>query len=383
MAETALQAGLDASLGDGEPHAPPKPRITWSGVGLAAVGWTLYALLYTLFIARQEPDAPLVFLFLGQAIYSLVLGLYSIPVWWVTVREMDSMHWGWVLGAHLLIAPLYAWSGLESYLVFLQWMAGSGTTAEVKANYQWILYGTLTVYAIQFALYHLIRNVQRLREKEQQATELLAVAREQQLAALKAQVNPHFLFNTLNSISATLKQDPDRAREMIAKLAGLMRYALDSADRDQVPLREEIDFVRRYLDLERHRFSDRLDARVDVDADDDALDAPLPPMVLQPLVENALRHGIAPSEEGGRVTVRITENDDRLRVRVEDTGVGTADADHVLSTTTDGTGLHNTSTRLEHTYGPDAALRTAPNEPTGFAVWFSIPKNGAAPTPPA
>ncbi len=368
---------LDGSLGDLETQSPPKPRITWTGVGLAAVGWTLYALLYTFFILQQNPDAPFLLLFFGQVIYSLILALYSVPVWGLTVREMDAVHWGWVFGAHLLIAPLYSWSGLESYLAVIQWMAGSGATAEVEANYQWVLYGTLVVYAVQFALYHLVRNVQRLRQKERQATKLLAVAREQQLAALKAQVNPHFLFNTLNSISATLKDDPDQAREMIAKLAGLMRYALDSADRDRVSLREEIDFVRRYLSLERHRFSDRLEATVEVELADDALETPVPPMVLQPLVENALRHGIAPSEEGGQIVVRLSETGDRIRVRVEDTGVG-AEPDAPLSDAEAGTGLANTSTRLEHTYGPDAALQTASNDPSGFAVWFTIPKNGAA-----
>jgi sensor histidine kinase YesM len=376
MASASSPAGLDGFLDDNEIQPPPKPRITWTGIGLAAVGWTLYALLYTFFIVRQEPEAPFIFLFLGQLIYSLILALYSVPVWGITVREMDSVHWGWVLGAHLLISPLYSWCGLESYLAVIQWMAGSRATAEVEANYQWVLYGTLVVYAVQFALYHLVRNVQRLRQKERQATELLAVAREQQLAALKAQVNPHFLFNTLNSISATLKEDPDQAREMIAKLASLMRYALDSADRDRVSLREEIDFVRRYLDLERHRFSDRLEASVDVELEDDeALDTPVPPMVLQPLVENALRHGIAPSEEGGRAAVRISENGDQIRVRVEDTGVG-AEPDAPLADPDGGTGLVNTSTRLKRTFGPDAALHTAPNDPSGFAVWFSIPKTG-------
>jgi two-component system LytT family sensor kinase len=378
MASASSQAELDGSLSDLKTQPPPKPGITWTGIGLAAVGWTLYALLYTFFVAQKNPETPFVFLLFGQAVYSLILALYSVPVWGVTVREMDSMHWGWVLATHLLIAPLYSWSGLESYLAVIQWMAGSRANAEIEANYQWVLYGTLTIYVVQFALYHLVRNVQRLRQKEQQATELLAVAREQQLAALKAQVNPHFLFNTLNSISATLKEDPDQAREMIAKLAGLMRYALDSADRDRVSLREEIDFVRRYLALERHRFSDRLEATVDVELADDALETPVPPMVLQPLVENALRHGIAPSEEGGRVAVRVSENGNRIRVRVEDTGVGPG-SDAPLSEAEGGTGLVNTSTRLEHTYGPDAALQTASNDPSGFAVWFSIPKNGTVP----
>src|SRR6056297_510035 len=231
---------IDASLGPLDVQPPPKPSITGPGIGLAAAGWVLYALLYTFFIVRQPSGPPFVPVFLGQLLNSLTLAVYSLPVWWITVRQMDQWHWGWTLAAHLLIGPLYSWVGLESYLAFIRRIGGPGAAAEMTANYQWILFGTLTIYAIQFALYHLVRNVQRLRQKEQQATELLAMAREQQLAALKAQINPHFLFNTLNSISATLKRDPEQAREMIAKLSGMMRYALDGADRDLVPLRDEI-----------------------------------------------------------------------------------------------------------------------------------------------
>ncbi|MCS3661014.1 sensor histidine kinase [Salinibacter ruber] len=377
MSSVPPSTDLDASLDDIQTQAPPKPTITAKGVGLAVAGWTLYAFLYAFFIAQQEPNAPFVGLLAGQLIFVLVLGLYSVPVWWVAVREMDRSHWGWTLGAHLCLGPLYAWGGLESYLFVVRAVFAPSIAAEIGAQYQWILFANLTVYIIQFALYHLVRNVQRLRQKERQATEFLAMAREQQLAALKAQVNPHFLFNTLNSISATLRQDPEQAREMIAKLSDMMRYALEGPDREFVPLREEIAFTRRYLDLERHRFSDRLRARMDVDADTDALDTPVPPMVLQPLVENALRHGIAPSEDGGSVTVAVTAEHDTLDVHVEDTGVG-PDADDPLSGSTDGTGLATTSTRLERTYGPDAALHTARNDPTGFKVWFSIPRNGAA-----
>jgi len=376
MAAMPSAPDIDDFLGNLDVQPPPKPRITWTGAGLAAGGWLLHALLYTFFIVRPEPSPPFIPVFLGQVINSLILALYSVPVWWVTVRQMDRYHWGWVLGTHLLVAPFYAWLTVDSYLLIIRHLGGPGAVDEILSNYQWILFGTLTVYAIQFALYHLVRNVQRLRQKEQQATELLALAREQQLAALKAQINPHFLFNTLNSISATLKQDPDQAREMIAKLSRLLRYALDGAQQDQVPLREEIDFARRYLDLERHRFSDRLDAQVQIDAPEEALDRPVPPMTLQPLVENALRHGIAPSEDGGTVRVTVTDRDERIDVRVEDTGVGAA-PDAPLSDESNGMGLANTNARLQRTYGPEAALHAAANDPSGFVVKFSLPKNGA------
>jgi len=354
--------------------ALPKPRITGKGVGIAAGLWLLYTVLLATIVTRAE-DAPFVGALIGQLFEGLIQALASIPVWWLAVRRMDEMHWGWILAVHLFLGPLYAWGTVEAFIGMARLGAPANTVETLLGRYPWLLVTHGTMYVIQFAIYHLVRSVQRLRLKEQQATELLARAREQELAALKAQVNPHFLFNTLNSISATLKHDPEQARTMIAKLAGMMRYALDGSGRDLVPLRDEINFTRRYLDLERHRFSDRLEAQVNIQADEDALDTPVPPMVLQPLVENALRHGIAPSEEGGTVTVEVTTENDRLLVRVEDTGVGPGDEDP-LPASENSTGLANTNTRLQHTYGPDAALRTAENAPTGFAVRFSIPKDG-------
>lgn len=373
---SSLQNHSVASTSEATPSLP-KPRITWTGVGIATGFWLLYVLVYALFIARGE-DVPFAFAVSGQLISALFLAGYSLPVWWLTVREMDRTHWGWVLATHVLIAPVYAWISLESYLVFFDVVLEIPLRAELSDRYPWIFFSNLTLYVIQFASYHLVRNVQRLRLKEKQAAEFMALARDRELEALKAQLNPHFLFNTLNSISATLKRAPDQAREMIAKLAGLMRYTLDGADRDLVPLHEEIEFVRRYLALERHRFSDRLEAHVEIDAPEDVLDIPVPPMVLQPLVENALKHGIAPSEVGGTVNVRVFTMDDQLRVCVEDTGVGPS-PDHPLPHSENGTGLANTSTLLKHTYGPDAALQTATKDPTGFAVWFSIPLDSAPP----
>jgi sensor histidine kinase YesM len=343
------------------------------------VCWVLYALFYTFFIARQEPSAPLFGLFLGQLFYSLVLGLYSIPVWWITVRAMDRRHWGWTLAVHLLLGPLYAWLGLESYLAVFRLWIGPTAIAEVEANYQWIVFGNLTIYAVQFAVYHLVRSVQRLRWREQQAAEYAAMARERELAALKAQVHPHFLFNTLNSISATVHADPEEARDMITDLAHLLRYALDSTGENTVPLRQEIDFARAYLDLEAHRFSDRLTVKYDIGPNPADLDTPVPPMVLQPLVENAIKHGIGPSADGGTVALRVGRDDGVLRVSVADTGVG-PDGDVTVTngaSDTNGVGLANTNQRLIHAFGPNAHLHTESRSPHGFRVWFEIPADAS------
>ena len=363
---SASEAGAEATV--------PKPRLTLRGVAIAGVFWMLYAVLYALLIAQSE-GIPFVWTLPGQAIAALILGLYSVPVWLLTVRGMDDWHGGWVVAVHLVLGPLYAWAGLETHIAIIDWVVGASVAGELEASYAWIFFSNGTIYAIQFAIYHLIRSVQRLRLKERQAAELRTRAREQELAALKAQVNPHFLFNTLNSISAAVKSRPDHTREMIAQLAELLRYVLDGTRHDLVPLRDELRFARSYLDLEAHRFSDRLHVDVDVEIDEAALDTPVPPMTLQPLVENAIKHGIAPSEAGGSITLRLTPEGDRLRVTVVDTGVGPDGTDPLDDP--DGLGLTNTDQRLRHALDADAGLHTVPVSPHGFKVWFSVPRADA------
>ncbi len=353
--------------------ALPPPHITWRGAALVAGLWLIYSLLYALLVARYE-QIPFVYALAGQFQSSTILALYSVPAWLLVVRQMDARPWSWKIAAHLVIGPLYAWLSVESYLGLMRLFAPPVASESVAAQYQWVVFSSLTIYVIQFALYHAVRAAKRLRLRERQAAELRTLARAQELAALKAQINPHFLFNTLNSINATVAEHPERAREMIADLAGLLRYALDGSAHDRVPLREEVHFAQAYLALESRRFSDRLRLDYDVDPGSEALDTPVPPMLLQPLVENAVRHGIAPREDGGTITLRVARSDGRLEVCVADTGAG-ASSDP-LTTETGGVGLKNTNARLKHTFGLKAALHATPQEPHGFKVWFSIPMNG-------
>ena len=346
----------------------PRPRMTWRGVGLAALLWLVYAVLYSLVIASGVGVA-LLYVLPGQLFLTLLLALFSIPVWLLVIRAMDALGWGWKIAVHLVVGPFYAWAGLKGYLLFLVVFVDASAADQIGESGQWITFSNLTAYVIQFALYHTIRSVQRLQIREQQAMELKALAQEQALAALKAQVNPHFLFNTLNSISAMVTQDPHESREMIARLAEMLRYALDSAKRDLVPLGQEVDFARAYLDLEAHRFSDRL--RVHYQIDPAALDVQVPPVVLQPLLENAVKHGIGPSENGGAISLRIAAEDGRLAVSVEDTGVGLNG--QAPDDGRGGIGLTNTEARLCHVFGPGAALHTETLTPHGFKVWFEVP----------
>lgn len=348
----------------------PKPRLTWKGVTIAAALWLLYALLRTALVVQSSPipaSRALRYELFGAGL----LALYSLPAWWLIVRELDRSGWWWKLAAHALYGPTYAWIVFETlaWIIGLVREPGQGGP-EMEQLRMWIIFGSMTVYVAQFAIYHTIRSIQRLRLQQEQASTLEALARESELTALKAQINPHFLFNTLNSISATIRQNPEEARAMIAKLARLLRYALESAEEDLVPLEEELSFTRSYLALASKRFGDRL--KVEFDVDPESRDTNLPPMVLQPLVENAIRHGIGGSETGGTVRISTRREDDHTEVRIEDTGSGIHDEewDHLME---EGIGLKNTHERLQTLFGDDNGLEIEPNEPSGVRVRFAIP----------
>jgi signal transduction histidine kinase len=202
------------------------------------------------------------------------------------------------------------------------------------------------------------------REQADAAERARAEASDAQLAALQAQVNPHFLFNALNTIAALVRTDPRAAEATTENLAAVLRRTLDRTRRVDCTVDDEIDFLRAWLAVERERYGDRL--RVDFYVDPAAGALRIPTMTLQPLVENSLKHGIAEKLEGGRVTVRVRREGERLRMQVEDDGAGFPREPR------EGTGLGNLRRRLETIYGTDAAL-TIDRPPAGARVVVEVP----------
>ena len=185
-----------------------------------------------------------------------------------------------------------------------------------------------------------------LRHREQELVELAATA---QLAALRAQINPHFLFNSLNSIAQLIRADPDRAEACVERLAEMFRYVLRYGEKDFVPLAEELEMARAYLDIERARFGDRL--QVETHIDPPSLQHLIPNLILQPLVENAVRHGLSRKRGGGTVRIDARLADGCLELSVGDDGLGMPDTalERVYE---HGIGLRNLRDRLERLYGP-------------------------------
>jgi two-component system, LytTR family, sensor kinase len=192
---------------------------------------------------------------------------------------------------------------------------------------------------------------------------------EAQLQTLQRQIQPHFLFNTLNTVSALMHRDVDAADAMLVRLGGLLRQAIETVDVQEVALAHELDFLRDYVAIEQARFQDRL--TVDFEIEPGTEDCTVPNFLLQPLVENAIRHGIGPRSGPGRVWVRAARDGDVLRLEVRDDGVG-VDAAR-LSDLEHGVGLSNTRSRLAHLYGPRQRFAVSRPYEGGLAVQIELP----------
>jgi len=185
------------------------------------------------------------------------------------------------------------------------------------------------------------------------------------------QLHPHFLFNTLNAISELVHKEPDTAERMVIQLSDMLRLSLDSSGVQEIPLRQELDFLQTYLAIEQTRFRDRLQIKMDIEPE--TLNAQVPTMILQPLLENAIRHGIFPLSRGGLIEVRARRTGGMLQLQIHDNGRGLAAGQENGARST-GVGLSNTRARLEQLYGPGNAifqLKSAPDK--GVTVTISLP----------
>lgn len=206
-----------------------------------------------------------------------------------------------------------------------------------------------------YFFYHLFDRFNRL---EIERLRLTTHVKDAELRALKSQVNPHFIFNSLNSLRALIDEDPARARQAVTQLANLLRYSLQSGQLETVPFEDELRVASDYLALEQVRHEERLRVRLDVAPD--TLGLPIPPMLLQTLVENAVKYGISTSTEGGEIAIIARRENDSLRLQV--TNPGELDATSARSTSSTGLGLRNAAERLRLLFGERATLQLRAGE---------------------
>jgi two-component system LytT family sensor kinase len=321
--------------------------VTWLQVGTwALTEWWLWALLspfilwcsHRFYIDRRTRRRTIpIHLALGLGFSFMQIVLHAAVEQWTT--------WAWEPGEHM---------NFGSSIYYL-------STKKFHLN--------LLTYFVIVGVSHAVEYYRRYQERERLAAQLEAQLSRAQLLALKMQLHPHFLFNTLNTISALIHRDPRAADRMVARLGDLLRLTLDNHGVEEVPLKEELEFLEKYLEIEQTRFHDRLSVRMDIDPE--SLDARLPNLLLQPLVENAIRHGIAARPGAGRIEIHARCYNGALQLAVRDNGTGLP-ADW-QTTGQIGVGLANTRARLAQLYGPRHSFTLANVPGGGLEVAIVIP----------
>ena len=270
----------------------------------------------------------------------------------------------------LSFAGAALWREVQNLL--FQAYASAAAGASVAVRLVAIPLGTLMYDGfVLFAwslLYYAINDWVELESQRERATKAEAMAHAARLRALRSQLEPHFLFNTLNAISTLVVEGQNSAAaSMIARLSDFLRLTLDATDTPEISVAEELEFVRRFLEIEQVRFGNRL--RVSIEAPADTMQGLVPALVLQPLVENAVKHGVLPREQGGSVTVTIARNNGSLKMTVADDGPGLPEGAPVASAV----GLSNTAARLAELYGDKSSfsLHSSPNG--GVTAVMEIP----------
>jgi two-component system LytT family sensor kinase len=346
--------------------------------GIAAIFATIPALCVVLVMVKQR-RAGFVEAFHHEGLFWYGWALLAPAILWAARRvPVDQaprtravcLHFAFALLAGLLQGVfslgVYTLVGPPSYQ---QPEAGSA----VGAVLLWVPFG-LFFYGMIATVGVALDYHAKLREREQTAAQLKALLVESRLGALRMQLQPHFLFNALNTVAMLVRQgDAHTSIRVLARLAELMRQLLDDEAPQEVPLDVELEFVGRYLEIERIRFGDRL--HVCIDADAAARATPVPHLLLQPLVENAIRHGIARRAEAARIDVSAVRRDGALYILVRDDGPGIPSGGSPADS--QGIGLRNTRTRLQYLYGDDASLEITNGESGGAEVNVVLPVRSA------
>lgn len=232
-------------------------------------------------------------------------------------------------------------------------------------NFPW----SLLVYFTVLGTIFVTRYYRKFRERELRAVQLESNLARARLQVLKMQLHPHFLFNTHNAISELIHKDPDAAEKILTNLSDLLRISLEKLDVEEVPLEQELEFLKKYVEIEQTRFQERLQFKMDIAPE--TLDAVVPNMLLQPLIENAVKHGITPLKRGGTIVLESTKKNGHLILQISDDGVGIGEGN--AKNLIKGIGLANTKARLIHLYKTDQSMEIESNKDRGLLVKLTIP----------
>ncbi len=350
-------------------NAPQRRWIKWS---LFFAFWTSIGLSFAFQFYISSAKAGLEVTWKQAVSYALgdwyVFALLSIPVIWLARRfNFDSGNRARSLAVHVPGSLLFS----LAYMILRALVGRWQSDASFLEAFQPLLVKTwhfnLLIYWVIVAVSFAFDYYGKFRERELRAAELEKNLVKAKLQALQMQLNPHFLFNSLHSISALMHQDVESADRMIVRLSDLLRAALENSDAQEVTLRAELKFLQSYLEIEQIRFGSRLAVKTQIPPD--VLDARVPNLILQPLLENAIRHGIEPHAKPGVIELRAQRANGELTLDVSDNGGGVNDANAL----NEGVGLSNTRARLRTLYGEAHRFELSNRPEGGLRVRVTIP----------
>jgi sensor histidine kinase YesM len=359
-------------------------RVRVARWGIVFAVWTALAFFFTgqLYYTRLLSERPVTWGYAAsqQFIYPYLWAVGTVVVLWLANRfPVEGRRWAGHVLLHLLFATAFVFVISGTFQIIYHFLFLNSKPYEPWTTLQWIIYNSSEnygIYGMLLLLNQVFRYYRRFREGELRTSRLQTQLTQAQLEALKMQLQPHFLFNTLHSISALLHRDPDSADRMIARLGDFLRLTLENSGAQEVSLQKELEFLTCYLEIERVRFQDRLTTSLDVEPA--ALDTPVPNLILQPIVENALRHGVAQTRGPGRVEISAKRENGSLRIRVWDNGPGLKAITRHDDGLKVGLGLSNTRARLEQLYGASHRFELENAPQGGLLVTLEIPAHADA-----
>jgi len=349
-----------------------------------SAGWILLAFLFSGFrhfsIIYADPSRSVEWkdiFFLQAVIYSWAI-LSPLVVFFAKRFRFEQRNWWRVLPVHVAAAVVFLLLHRAIYTIFFI-IVDSARVAENGGFWAWTLMLIIRNWVVDLPMYcfllssiYVVDFYRRFRAEQLKSSELKAALANSQLNALKMQIHPHFLFNTLNSISALIHKDAKAADKMVARLGDFLRMTLENSGDREVSLKQEMDFVGRYLEIESVRFQDRL--VVEMNIDPETLAARVPNLILQPIVENAIKHGISQQESVESLIISSQRQGDRLQIRVEDSGPGLPPSnENGKGSRTGGIGLANTRAMLAHLYEENYLFEIKNAVPHGVIVTLEIP----------
>lgn len=359
------------------PAIPSRPWAAWLNFPAYVALWSLPGL------------AALSFYYLNQTVTAAPLNwsfalVSTLPNWYIwavlapivvrlmRAQPMDTDNWvRVVLTVHLpaLLAAMLIHSLANLVLFRTTGIHDTMNAALYKVHFFSRVHGNILTYAAIVGVVSAYDTYRKLVARETHAAALEVQLAQANLRALKMQIHPHFLFNTLHSIAALVRKGENKlAVTMLGQLGDFLRLALENKGQQEIPLEEEIDFLRRYLDIERVRFGDRLS--VSIETDPDLRACYVPNLILQPIVENAIHHGIAPQTSDGRIYITVRSEGETVCMSVRDNGPGLKDPERLRK----GVGVANTQERLENLYGTKQEFSLRNADVGGLEVRIRIPR---------